>query len=212
MLRLSILAAVLVLLAGCGGDDDGSSQDPAPAPAETVAGEGPDRSAPESDAAPGDTTAAGPPRAMDDDSAGEPEAVSRTEYIREADRICADVRKDLGAEGRKLQDVLQKLAARKIGKREYYRLSGDLTERFAELVRAAVDRIERLPRPKERRDALDDYLAATRAQSRLFAEQAEVQRRGDVQASAEVNRRLARAAARTRAAARRFGFRTCGGG
>jgi hypothetical protein len=198
-LRLTAIALAFVIFAvgGCGGDDDGDdSGGQTPSAADTTAN-GSD-----------DSESGG----TDEDGAADADQLSHAEYVREADRICVAAREELGSSGSDLQDLLREFQSGEIGKREYYRRSGDLTAEFATSASSAIDEIEALPRPRSRQAALDAYLDATRSQVTLLEKQAEALRDVQLKASAKLNSELVQARAATQKAARQFGFHRCGGG
>jgi hypothetical protein len=194
-LRLAALALVFAVLAlaGCGGDDDGAQ---------------PQGGAVSTDAGGGD----GPGESPADGAGSEAPTQSRQDYIRAGDRICVEARRGLQAAGREFQDLLRDFASKQIDKSEYYRRGADLTAKFAAVARRAIDKLEALPKPTRRRAAFDRYVESTRMQARLLAEQADAQRKGDLQTVAKLNRQVARASQASRGAARRFGFKRCGNG
>lgn len=204
LLSLALVCAIVV--AGCGGDDDGGAQ-----------GGTADRLAPSTapDGAPDDPAARGSERRDGtreerDRAAGA--GLARVEFVQRADRICRDAQASIAARARAVEDVLQAVARGEIKRDEYRRRTAALTATSAELATRAVARISALPAPGARRDGLEDYLRRTREQAARLAAQAAAQRRGDQQAIVELNRQLARATPQIREAARRFGFEACGGG
>ena len=205
-----VLALVALLAAGCGGDDDDNGDSAAPAtqtqaqtaPAETTPGGGDDADTGPDRGTPGSRGG----------SADENGGLTRAEFIERADRICGAVRREIGDNGAKITRLAISAARGKTDPKVYYRDSAKLTEASAEAAGGAVDRLEALPRPTSRRDALERYLAAARDQVEYLADQAEALAQRDQAQIAKLNQVTARTGKRVRAAAHQYGFEVCGGG
>jgi hypothetical protein len=210
-----VLALAALIAAGCGGDDDddggeaGTTATPTqaettPGATETTGGDS-TTSSEDSTKGKGDDDA---DDAQDDDGG----SLTRAAFIRRADKICGEVRPELAAKGQEIAALARRAQAGELKPDEYFEKAADLVEDSYRAADAAVDQLEDLPRPEERREALDRYLAATRDQVDYLQDQAEVTRDGDQQEASRLNAVSNRTDQRVRAAAAAYGFKVCGGG
>jgi hypothetical protein len=194
------LAAIALALAlgACGGDDDGdpSSQNAATAPSESAD-------------SPGLTT--DDPSSTDDEHA-QTKPIKRDEYRRRADRICRRAQLAIARRSREYRALGRALARRKLKRQEYFRRAGRLTEESGEIAQRAVADLKELPPPTSRREAVAAYLRGATKQSDILTAQGRALRQGRLKEVRELNRDIAEAGEETRRAARRVGFRICGGG
>jgi len=210
-----------VALPGCGGDDDGSGAEPGSQPGVTdqaqVTTEDTGPTTSESDVG-GDKRAGtdgnddGHGNGGGDEQSADPKPPSNAEYVRAADRICRSAQVAIARQSAKYRDVFEAYAKRKIKRQEYFRRGGELTERSGEIAQRAVVDLKELPSPTSRREAIEDYLQGAAQQAALLTQQGTALGEGRAKEVAKLNRRAARARAKTRSAARRVGFRVCGGG
>jgi hypothetical protein len=202
-LRLTAIALALLSLAigGCGDDGDDASENAQTSPG---AGDQVQTAAEESD-----TTSQTAPS---EGHASNGKAPSRTEYIRRADRICRSAQAAIAARSAEYRDLTAAVAQGKIERQEYVRRAGQETERSGAIAQRAVIDLKELPPPTSRRDAIEAYLQGATKQSAALTAQGAALRQGDTEELAELNRRIAEASQQTRRAARRVGFRICGGG
>jgi hypothetical protein len=135
----------------------------------------------------------------------------RSEFVRRADVICRRTHAQIGAVGRRLVALVERVRHKSVGIREYYRRSADLTHASARIALRSVTRLRSLPRPaRDRR--LAAYLASSANQAHLLEDQAGALRSGAVRRVAAINRQLAQAASRSHAIVRGYGFKSCAGG
>lgn len=209
MVAVRALVLLALVLAGCGGDDDGNGAadaSPSASQEQTTAGE--------ADAS-GEGSAAGEEAGGStggDGSTGDDADLTRAQYITRADQICTQVRRELADGGERVAALARRAAQGKVDPETYYRESARLTEASADAAGDAVDELEALPRPDSRRDALERYLVATRQQVEYLADQADALADRDQAQIAKLNAVTARTGERVRAAARDYGFKVCGGG
>ena len=198
-MRPCALLALVVLLGGCGGDgeSDQGSETP-PSTSANAAGSS-------ASATPEDRDRASTRRA-------EPNPMARGEYRRQADRICRRAQLTLARNSNRVRKLVSDASRRRIGRGEYFERAGRLTMRSGGIAQRAVGELRALSPPASRRTAADTYLDGAERQAALLVRQGAAMRRRDTKQVARLNRELARAGVATRAAARRFGFRTCGGG
>jgi hypothetical protein len=203
------LVALALVLPSCGGDDDdgGTTSDSPPTTAEEA------RTATEET----DTTSdgEGEERAPDEDGGdgqgSQRRAPSLAEYIQSADRICRGAQSTIARRSAEYRDLGAALARGRIKPEEYYRRGGELTELSGDIARRAVVDLKKLPRPRARREAVEAYLEGATTQSAILSAQGKALRQGRTKAVGKLNRRMAQASEETRSAARRVGFRVCGG-
>jgi hypothetical protein len=216
MNRLGV--AVLVILAftlpACGGDDDGGGGTSANSPPSTA--EEPPSAAEETNTTSEADGEERPPDRDEPDADGQEESERRaptlTEYVRSADRICREAQSAIARRSAEYRKVAAALARGKIKPQEYYRRGGELTELSGAIAERAVADLKELPPPRSRREAVEAYLEGAAAQSEMLSAQGEALQQGRNKEVAKLNRRLAQASQGTRRAARRVGFRVCGGG
>ena len=211
MIRVGALAlAMLALaLAACGDDDDngGGSQSGAADGVETTAGD--------SETTSGTDAEEGAPDGGGDDGDGDgsdSKPPSRAEYIERADRICRKAQLDIARRSAEYRDLGRALSRGSIEQQEYFQRAGALTERSGEIALRAVVDLKELSPPTSRREAIDAYLRGATTQSEILTAQGRALREGRAEEVTELNGRIAEAGQETRSAARRVGFRICGGG
>lgn len=195
------LAALVLTVAGCGGDDDESSfRGEASAPSESTA-------------PPGSAgTTAGAPSAGAEQAPTKAKPIDRDEYRRRADQICRRAQLAIARRSAKFRDVVRAFSEGKIERQEYFRRAGTLARRSGEVAQRAVVDLKDLPPPTSRRDAVEAYLQGATTQSAILTAQGRALRAGRTKEVVELNRRIAQAGQKTRNAARRVGFGICGGG
>jgi hypothetical protein len=214
-MRVAALTCIVAALAigGCGGDDENDdSASSAPTPSDTSRSAAPQGSSGSSDTTAADDTATSTSTSTEQPPPADEDGISRTEYRDRADRICRQAQLDIARRSAQYRDLGKALAHGKIKRPEYLRRSGELTEQSGEIAQSAVADLKELPRPASRRDAIEAYLRATTTQAAILTEQGRALQQGRIKDLAELNRRLARVGQGTRTAARRIGFRVCGGG
>jgi hypothetical protein len=202
MTRFGALAlAVLTLaLAACGDDDDDADGGSQPRAADQA------RTAAEENGAASET--GGGSEGQD----SQRKAPSLAQYIRRADPICRRAQVAIARRSTQYRDLTNRLALGKIKRQEYLRRSGELTEQSGEIAQRAVLDLKELPPPTSRREAIEAYLQGATAQSAILTAQGRAVRQGRDEEVAKLNRRSAKAGRDARNAARRVGFRICGGG
>ena len=209
------LVALTLTLPACGGEDDDAGGGTGGAPPTT---EEEARTATVETDTPAEADGEeGEPERDDDDGGGggersQPEAPSRAEYIQSADRICREAQSAIARRSAEYRKVGAALARRKIKAEEYYRRGGELTELSGEIAERAVADLKELEAPKSRREAVEAYLEGATTHSAILTAQGKALRQGRIKEVAKLNRRAAQVGRETRRAARRVGFRVCGGG
>jgi hypothetical protein len=211
MTRFCALALALALvLAACGSDEDnadGGSQPRTSDQAQTAAHESPTTS--KTDAEPG---ASDNRKDGDDDAqSSDRDGPSLAEYIRGADRICRRAQLAIARRGSEYRDLAKAFSRGKISREEFLQRGGELTERSGEIAQRAVADLKELPPPTSRREAIEAYLQGATTQADILAAQGRASQQGRNDEIAKLNRRIAQAGQKTRSAARRVGFRICGG-
>jgi hypothetical protein len=137
-------------------------------------------------------------------------AVSLSDYIQAADAICDVAQREVGSRGRAVLDVVRAYERHRVDRAGYFRRTGALTAASGGIVARAAGRLRSLDRPLARTAALDAYLHGVDTQAQLLVALGAAQARGDRPAIAALNQQHAVAATKTHAAAREFGFKTCG--
>ena len=202
MLRLATIALALIALiaAGCGDDDEDPAQTTT-SPAQT-----------ESTGSPTDTktTAGESDPGQTDDGGGGEGTIARAEFIRRADKVCAGARAQIVQNGQQIGEALRDASKGKTAAAEYFRAAARLTGLSAEAADDAIAQLEALPDPDSRKDALDRYLAGTRAQAANLHGQAEALKKRDQAAVARLNQKATKTSAQLAAASKDFGFQVCG--
>lgn len=140
------------------------------------------------------------------------EAPSRAEYIRSADRICRTAQLAIARQSAEYRSVTKAFAQGKVEREEYYRRAGGLTVESGEIAMGAVADLKELPQPSSAREAIEAYLRGATTQSELLTAQGRALQQGNAKEVAKLDPRVGRANGKTRTAARRVGFRVCGGG
>ena len=215
-LTFALALALALALAACGDDENdhavGVAQPGTVDDAQTVPEEGDTTSTPEAEIGGEDEGNEEAPARGGEEQDSPSEAPSRAEYIRSADRICRTAQLAIARQSAEYRSVTTAFAQGKIGRREYYRRAGGLTEESGEIAMDAVADLKELPRPSSRREAIEAYLQGATTQSELLTAQGRALQRGNTKEVGKLDPRVGQANAKTRSAAGRVGFRICGGG
>ena len=213
MIRLGVsaLAVLTLALPACGDDDSGSaggsdSQAPTTDQAQTAPeGEEQGTTTSETDAE------GGAPDGGHEGESGQPQRPSLAEYIERADRICGAAQDANRPRSEEYVELTKQLARGKVESDEYFRRAGELVEQNGEAAENAVVDLKELPTPASRRNAVEAYLAGATTQAAIFTAQGKALREGRTDEVGRLDRRMAQVREQTQDAARRVGFRVCGG-
>lgn len=136
--------------------------------------------------------------------------VKRIAFIRRADRICQATHAGVGKIGTQIGALVTALAKRRLKPAAYYARSSALTHRSAGVVARAVTALRALAGSRVD-PQLGAYLAGAARQAQLLHREGDALANADSQRVQALNSQLAQTAARVHAAARGYGFHTCGG-
>ena len=208
------LVALALALSACGDDENdnagGSSQPTTVGEVQTTPEERGTTSTTEAAGDEGDEDEA--PTGAGEEQDSPSEAPSRAEYIRSADRICRTAQLAIARQSAEYRSVTKAFARGKIERQEYYRRAGGLTEESGEIAMAAVADLKELPQPSSGSEAIEAYLQGATTQSDILTAQGRALQQGRTKEIGKLNLRTAQAKKETLSAARRVGFRVCGGG
>jgi hypothetical protein len=136
---------------------------------------------------------------------------NRVAFIRRADRVCRTAHARVGRLGRRLAALAAAVAKQQLKPAAYYARSAALTHRSADIAGGTVKQLSQLAAGLADRN-LSTYLSAATTQADLLHREGDALGDADSKRARTVNGELAKTARRLHAAARSFGFRTCGGG